>query len=123
MRKLLLLASFGAVIGSSLRYAISLSFPATMILSFPWPTLLVNLLGSFLIGFFSVNTNLMDDEAKRAFYVTGVLGGFTTFSALAVETIDMVSHPLSAIGYLILTFVGGFLFAQFGVMIKAKSMR
>jgi CrcB protein len=123
MRKLVLLASVGAAIGSSARYGISLAFPTTMILSFPWPTLLVNLLGSFLIGLVSTSTNLMEDESKRAFYITGVLGGFTTFSALAVETVDMVSHPLSAIGYLILTFAGGLLFAQLGVMFKVKSTR
>lgn len=123
MRKLILLASLGAVVGSSARYGTSLIFPTTMILSFPWPTLLVNLLGSFLIGLVSANTSLMDDEVKRAFYVTGVLGGFTTFSALAVETVDMVSNPLSAIAYLILTFVGGVLLAQLGVMFKFKSAR
>lgn len=123
MRKLVLLASVGAVIGSSARYGISLAFPTIMILSFPWPTLLVNLLGSFLIGLVSSNTSLMDDEVKRVFYVTGVLGGFTTFSALAIETVDMVSNPLSAIVYLIMTFVGGVLFAQLGVMFKVKSTR
>lgn len=123
MRKLILLASLGAVIGSSARYGISLSLPATITDSFPWPTLAVNLLGSFLIGLISANTNLMDDETKRAFYVIGVLGGFTTFSALAVETVDMNSHPLSAIAYLVFSFTGGLLLVQLGVTFKIKSSR
>lgn len=120
MRKLVLLAGLGAAIGSSLRYSISLSLPVTPGTSFPWPTLIVNLLGSFLIGLIATNTNLVNDEAKRAFYVAGVLGGFTTFSALAVEAVDMVGRPALFTTYLVSTIAGGVLLAQLGVILKIK---
>ena len=55
--------------------------------TWPWATLIVNVVGCVLIGFAA--RLVMEDTAAWAFVVTGVLGGFTTFSALAVELNDL----------------------------------
>ncbi len=55
--------------------------------TWPWATLIVNIVGCVLIGFAA--RRIDRDTATWAFVVTGVLGGFTTFSALAVELNDM----------------------------------
>ncbi|MBS1721709.1 MAG: fluoride efflux transporter CrcB [Armatimonadetes bacterium] len=61
--------------------------------TFPWGTLAVNTLGSFLIGL--VMGLLLArgwDQSWRLLLVTGVLGGFTTFSAFSYETVQLVSN-------------------------------
>jgi len=55
--------------------------------TWPWATLVVNVVGCVLIGFAA--RFVEEDTAAWAFVVTGVLGGFTTFSALAVELNDL----------------------------------
>ncbi len=50
---------------------------------------------------------IMNDDARRFFLVTGVLGGFTTFSALAVQTVNMSAPAWQAMAYIAVTFVGG----------------
>jgi CrcB protein len=55
--------------------------------TWPWATLIVNIFGCLLIGFAA--RRIERDTTAWAFVVTGVLGGFTTFSALAVELNDM----------------------------------
>jgi CrcB protein len=58
----------------------------------PWPTLNVNVVGAVAIGAVMVLllARYPDALLARLFLVTGVLGGFTTFSALTVETVDLM---------------------------------
>ena len=82
----LVLVGTGGFLGSIARYMVSLMF-APLAPGFPFATLTVNILGSFLIGFLgelAVSTTLVSPEA-RLFLVTGFCGGFTTFSAYMFE--------------------------------------
>jgi len=113
--RLAALASVGAVIGSAFRYAISLYITANVQGVFIYATLAVNLIGALLIGILARNVNIMSDEARRHFLITGVLGGFTTFSALAVETVHLAAkNPLLALVYVFITFAGGLLATSIG---------
>ena len=76
----LLVASGGAV-GAVLRFVVSTLF-ASPVAVFPWGTLVVNVVGSGLIG---LAAGLGVSGEWRLFLVTGVLGGFTTFSAFSLE--------------------------------------
>ncbi len=75
------------------RFAISLSAASlSAAWRFPIGTLLVNVIGCFCAGVIAGlmwKTTQLNDDA-RLFLLTGVLGGFTTFSAFAVETLDVV---------------------------------
>ena len=89
----------GSAIGGALRYAIgramlpqhSGSFPWA---SFPWSTVLINVLGSFVIGFFGTLTvagsRFQVPEWVRIFVMIGLCGGFTTFSSFSLETYDLL---------------------------------
>jgi CrcB protein len=83
----LVLVSAGGVVGALARYGLVQVLPG------PWHTLAANLLGSLLIGVLVGARR--DDLALRAFAGTGVLGGFTTMSTFAVETVrlDAAASP------------------------------
>ncbi|MEZ5475735.1 MAG: CrcB family protein [Steroidobacteraceae bacterium] len=82
-----LFVAFGSAIGGMLRYGVARVMP---IAPAGWAigTLFVNVLGSFLIGLLYpwVAARGVTAENARLFWMTGVLGGFTTYSAFALET-------------------------------------
>ena len=80
-----LLIGLGGAIGSMARGLISTLF-ATLS---PWPTLFINLSGAFLIGLLvKLMENSTSPETFRAFWLIGICGGFTTFSAFSLEMLD-----------------------------------
>ncbi|MDE0545112.1 CrcB family protein [Microbacterium sp. C7(2022)] len=82
----------------------------------PWVTLAVNVVGSLLLGF--VIAALGTDFPRwRAFLGTGVLGGFTTYSAFAVHAVEMTATPLFAVVLVVASVVLGLLAARIGVII------
>ena len=90
MNSLALVALFGAI-GSSLRFLLIQATPKTTYVSFPIGTIIVNLIGSFLIGVVAslLEKQLLSNES-RLFIVYGFLGGFTTFSAFTHEMFDLL---------------------------------
>jgi CrcB protein len=62
--------------------------------SFPWGTLLINVAGSALIGWFAMRTGpagaLDVSENMRVFVIAGLCGGFTTFSAFSLQTLELL---------------------------------
>lgn len=105
MKQFGLLAAVGAIIGSLLRYAVSLALPQSDPLTWPWATFAVNIIGAVAIGVIASLPRIMADEARRHFVVTGVLGGFTTFSTFAVEVIQL--SGVQAWLYVVATFAVG----------------
>jgi len=63
--------------------------------TFPWGTLFVNVLGSFIIGFFATVTGpdgrIFAGSTMRQFVMIGVLGGFTTFSSFSLQTLNLAN--------------------------------
>ncbi len=88
----ILLVGFGGFIGSVLRYLASGYIQqATKSIDFPYGTLAVNVIGCFVIGFLSQlaeSRGAFTNEA-RLFVFVGILGGFTTFSSFANETLNL----------------------------------
>jgi len=76
-----LLVALGAAVGAPLRYVAGHLFDVR----FPWGTVLVNVLGSFLLGLF---TALGVNGDGTALLGVGFCGGFTTYSAFAVQSFD-----------------------------------
>lgn len=78
--------------GAVARYLVSVAFAGRGWTGFPWHTLVVNLVGAFLLGFLMVLVSERGVVAPEYALLlgTGVLGGFTTFSALSYETLVLM---------------------------------
>jgi CrcB protein len=95
----LLLVALGGAIGSVARYLVSVAALAALGPAFPWGTLAVNILGSAAIG---AAAGMGIEGQQRLLLVTGVLGGFTTFSAFSLETGALFERsPLLAVLYVV----------------------
>lgn len=86
--RLLLLAAAGGALGAGARHLVNVSMLAWLGPSFPWATFTVNIVGSLLMGI--AVEGLMPFSgasaiAWRTFLATGILGGFTTFSAFSLD--------------------------------------
>jgi CrcB protein len=114
MIKLLLLALGGAT-GTIARYGAAVLmtrlFPA-----FPGGTLLVNLFGSLTIGLLWGLIGSQVSENTRLFLFVGLLGGFTTFSAFSIDSVNLFQDGLSkeAMIYVFSSVVGGIALAYVG---------
>jgi CrcB protein len=85
--------ALGGAIGSVLRYWLS-ELVATLIDSpFPWATVVTNITGSFVIGFFATLTGpegrVFAGPLARQFVMVGICGGYTTFSAFSLQTLAL----------------------------------
>ena len=92
--------TLGSALGGLARYLMTAAIPSD---TFPWGTLTVNILGSFIIGFFATLTavegRLPASAATRVFVMAGLCGGFTTFSAFSLQTLDLIrDDKLAAAG-------------------------
>ena len=84
---LILAVAVGGALGSVARYLMGIGATRMFGLSFPWGTLIINILGSFLIGAFVEMFALKADlpQEVRVFLTVGICGGFTTFSTFSLD--------------------------------------
>jgi CrcB protein len=81
----------GGFIGSIARYAVAVSLTPAAPGRFPWATFTVNCVGCLLIGLLAgMLSRAPVPETVRLFLVTGLLGGFTTFSAFGLESVALL---------------------------------
>lgn len=118
MLKNILLIGFGGFLGSVFRYFISFLNISSSFFSIPVGTLLVNVLGSFFIGFL---TGIADKSTVltfewRLFLMVGLCGGFTTFSTFTNENLTLMHNGqfLSVAMYTGLSIFFGFLAVYLG---------
>ncbi|MCM3666962.1 fluoride efflux transporter CrcB [Mesobacillus subterraneus] len=108
---------FAGFLGAILRYSISLFlFHESAV--FPFATLSVNLIGSFLLAWFItaiVKRFSIPDHLKAAIG-TGFIGSFTTFSTLSVETVTLIQNQdlFLAFVYVFISIVGGLMMSRLG---------
>jgi fluoride exporter len=94
--------ALGGAVGSSARYGVNLAAPRFLGEEFPWATLIVNVLGCVAMGYLSalLREKMPDDENTRLFLTTGLLGGFTTFSAFSLDFFGLMQRgetPLAVV--------------------------
>ena len=84
----------GGALGSVGRYWFSGFIAERFGETFPWGTILVNVSGSFVIGFFATLTapdgRLLVGSTARQFVMVGICGGYTTFSSFSLQTLNLV---------------------------------
>lgn len=103
--------AIGGAIGSMARHWSTATANALFGAAFPWGTLLINIIGSFLIGFFFAITGpdgRFDASLNaRLFVMTGICGGYTTFSAFSLQTLALFQDGawLRGGGYIIASVV------------------
>jgi CrcB protein len=120
---LLLSVAVGGVVGSLGRYAVGAALPHDAG-AFPWATFVVNLTGAFAMGL--LVAYLVDrpgvHRLARPFVGVGVLGGWTTFSALAVDVVQLGTHqqlPVALL-YVSATFLFGTLAVAAGSLLGQR---
>jgi CrcB protein len=112
----ILLAAMGGAIGSVLRYLVGVFSVRWFGPSFPWGTLTVNVVGSFVIGLMvEVIARRFNASAEmRVFIVTGIIGGFTTWSSFTLDTMVLFERGATfaaaayVIGSLVISFAAVF---------------
>jgi len=127
----LLVIGVGGAFGALSRAGISQLFGTTSIelgdqgANFPWATLTVNVIGALLIGVLAVTLISDGGNYLRPLLITGFLGGFTTFSALALEAADLIDHNMwsTALLYLAITVGAGLLAVQFGIRVTQRMVK
>ena len=118
--------ALGGAIGTMLRYYISTTIYVYLKNPvFPWGTVIINLLGSLVIGLLAGwNETSPFQPGLRFFLFVGLLGGFTTFSAYSLETINLFKNSMAGFALLniLISNIGGILCAFSGfVLIKNLS--
>lgn len=106
--KAYLAVGVGSGVGSAVRYAVSLSSYAALGSYFPWGTLIVNVVGSCLIGYLAATITRSPHGQLARFQpllIAGFCGGFTTFSLFSLETLYLVQvgQPWIALIYILIS--------------------
>ncbi|MEL7254728.1 MAG: fluoride efflux transporter CrcB [Pseudomonadota bacterium] len=121
MFSILLQVALGGAIGASARYLTSVGAMRLMGPGFPWGTMAVNVVGSFLIGVLVVVLAQKGGMKAAPFLMTGILGGFTTFSAFSLDAFTLyergqtglaLSYVAASVVLSLLAIVAGVLFAR-----------
>ncbi|WP_230091261.1 fluoride efflux transporter FluC [Rhodococcus sp. AQ5-07] len=116
----------GGLLGAPLRYGLTLAFPISAG-QFPWTTFAINVAGALLLGLLLEALTRLGEDAGwrrrvRLGVGTGVLGSFTTYSALAVDT-DLLLHDhhmWSAVLYAVVSVVVGLVATTVGIALGAQ---
>ena len=117
----ILVIALGGAVGAVLRYLVSLLVISFAGESWPYGTLVVNLLGSFLIGFlWQLFDTVTYPHNTRLLVFTGGLGAFTTFSTFGLESLTLLQMGRTRDGmlYLLASNVGGLLCVWLGFVVS-----
>lgn len=121
----LLLVAAGGAIGAASRHLVNLGAMRLLGPGFPWGTVAVNLVGSFAMGAFIgwLSTRAEASNELRLFVATGILGGFTTFSAFSLDFATLYERGAfaPAFGYASASVVGAIL-ALFAGLFLMRSL-
>lgn len=119
-----LVVALGGAIGACLRFAMMNLCIALRMVSFPYATMMINILGSFFIGLlaFYLVPRFADHVTLRLFLLVGLLGGFTTFSAFSLDALTLINAQryMAALSYAIGSVVFCIIAASAGMLLANK---
>lgn len=120
----IILVVLGGAIGALLRYLTMRFFIFTNIITFPYGTLAVNMMGSFAIGFitFFLVNHYYHNENIQIFLGVGLLGAFTTFSSFSLDTLHLCIQQryIAAVTYVFLSVILSIIAASLGMLLSQK---
>jgi len=98
--KMVIMAAAGGALGASGRYLVGVMATRLLGINFPWGTMIVNIVGSFMMGALVAALALRFSVGNevRAFLAIGVLGGFTTFSSFALDFVYLLERKQFLVG-------------------------
>ena len=109
----LVIVAAGGAVGASLRHLTGFAAMRLLGVNFPWGTLAVNIVGSFAMGVFIelLARRFGASNELRLFVATGLLGGFTTFSAFSLDVAVLWERGAAgtAVGYVLVSVIGAIL--------------
>jgi CrcB protein len=114
--------AIGGALGAVGRYLTGLAAARFLGAGYPWGTLTVNVVGSFAIGVLFIALMAKDASRLSPFLLTGVLGGFTTFSAFSLDALKLFEkgQPGLAAGYILASVVFSLLAVFLGVIVARE---
>ena len=118
MLQSLIYVAFGGAVGASLRFVVGLGVVRLLGTGFPLAIITVNVIGSFLMGAFVVAAAHRGLTHYSPLVMTGLLGGFTTFSAFSLETVTLIERGqiTAAAVYVMVSVVGSVAVLAAGLM-------
>lgn len=120
----ILAVGVGGAVGAIARYLINVSPLSNIFQKFPFPTFLINILGSFLIGFLLVlfTERVTVNDNLRLAIMVGLLGAFTTFSTFELEIFGLLrdKYFVTAFTYLFLSILIGFTGVAGGIWLAKR---
>lgn len=121
-----LIIAMGSALGGAARYGCGQAMLAWLGPAFPWGTIFINIGGSFVIGWFATLTGpdgkLLLGSLVRQFVMTGICGGFTTFSAFSLDTFTLLERgaPIAATANVGLSLILSLIFVWIGYRVAAR---
>jgi fluoride exporter len=116
----------GGIVGSLLRYFLSIIASGLWGKGFPFGTLLINLSGSFILGWFS--SRFLVPKKLHPYILsaisTGIIGSYTTFSTFCIEAVHLIENEAYIKGflYVITSLFGGLLFVRMGMELGKRKL-
>ena len=124
-----LFVMLGSALGGGARLWLTTAVARPLGTAFPWGTLAVNLLGCLAVGILAALLappgRMHDTQSLRVFLIVGVLGGFTTFSAFALDALLLVQRgsPVAAAAYVAASVIGCLLAAGAAYALVSAALR
>ena len=116
-----MLVATGGALGAIIRYILT-SISKSLFLSSIYGTVSVNILGSFLIGYFITSNlgNNLSENFIKFFLIIGLLGSFTTFSAFSYEVVELINSKkyISSFAYIFISIFICILSAYLGTLLN-----
>ena len=117
----LILVATGGALGAVLRYLLT-NISKTLFVSSIYGTISVNIIGSFLIGYFLTSDfgNNLSENFIKFFLIIGLLGSFTTFSAFSYEVLDLINSKkyVSSFSYIFISIFICIISAYLGTLLN-----
>ena len=117
----LILVATGGAVGAVLRYLLTI-ISKNLFVSSIYGTISVNIIGSFLIGYFITSNfgNNLSENFIKFFLIIGLLGSFTTFSAFSYEVLDLINSKkyISSFTYIFISILICIISAYLGALLS-----